>query len=210
MLVCVFVSGQMWVEQRLVEAGHLSAHMRHGSPPTGNKRFCPLARKMENGHTRHQNPADDSSNQCGTSVRASPTWPVCEVAAAEADDLHPLEEEHGGRDVRVQDMRPRLGRKWSVLRVQTETLALCVQKERDSSHKTQIHTEALKAFGSLIRWLTCCGRQLPPAPGLAFADWLDGDRVGSDPGVVNLQQHHHALTAVQCCFRISEKKTTNL
>lgn len=45
--VCVFVAEQMWVEQRLVEAGQLSAHMRHGSPPTDNKRSCPPAQKGE-------------------------------------------------------------------------------------------------------------------------------------------------------------------
>lgn len=117
--VCVFVAEQMWVEQRLMEAGQLSAHMRHGSPPTDNKRSCPPAQKGK-------------TDRLGTRiqpVRAAPTWPVRKVAAAEAGDLHPLEEEHGGSDVRVHDMRPRLGRKWSVLRVQTETLA-CVSEKK--------------------------------------------------------------------------------
>lgn len=181
--VCVFVAEQMWVEQRLVEAGQLSAHMRHGSPPTDNKRSCPPAQKGKTDRlgTRIQSVTHRIS--VGRVCAPPPTWPVREVAAAEAGDLHPLEEEHGGSDVRVHDMRPRLGRKWSVLRVQTETLA-CVSEKKERVYTKQKHTQ--RDTRSFIRWLTCCSRQLSAAPGLAFADWLDGDRVGSDPGVVNL------------------------
>lgn len=52
------------------------------------------------------------------------TRPVDEVTVAQAGDLHPLQEEHRGRDVRLHNMWPSLRRKPSVLWVQTKALAL--------------------------------------------------------------------------------------
>lgn len=40
-----------------------------------------------------------------------------------------------------------------------------------------------------VQLVTCWTCQLSAALGLTFADWLNGDGVSSDPGVVNLQRH---------------------
>lgn len=52
----------------------------------------------------------------------NPTWSVNEVAVTHPGDLHPLEEEHGGGDVRLHNLGASLSRKLSILWVQTKTL----------------------------------------------------------------------------------------
>lgn len=62
------------------------------------------------------------------------TWPVDEVTVGQSSDLHPLQEEHGGSDVRLHNMWTYLDRKLSVLGVQTKTLAY--RAERCVSDRT--------------------------------------------------------------------------
>ena len=40
-----------------------------------------------------------------------------------------------------------------------------------------------------VRRLTCGARQLFAGHGLASADWVNRDRVCSDPGVIDLERH---------------------
>lgn len=51
----------------------------------------------------------------------NPTWSVYEVTVTHPRDVHPLEEQHSGGDVRLHNMRANLCRKLSIIWIQTKT-----------------------------------------------------------------------------------------
>ncbi len=99
------------------------------------------------------------------------TWPVDEVTVAQSSDLHPLQEEHSGRDVRLHNMWTYLDRKLSVLGVQTKTLAY--RTERFVLNRTAAGNWQRDIYIQSV--LTCWTCQLFATLGLTRADWLNDD-----------------------------------
>lgn len=171
-------------------------------PPT-KKGSCPLAQRG-NGLPRPKNPSNYSSNH-GGQVRRRGWESRNGPSGCEPHLVCPWS--YNGEGRRSPSSLGRARWKWCqspryVAAPQQEVVCppgtdrnTCLHfLERDLSDKTAAKNRRQAHTLSLVWRPTCCTCQLLPTLGLTFADWLNGDWVGSDPGVVNLWRHHNVLT----------------